>query len=375
METEAFAIAFSERLQAEAIKEVSLKIKLIFPKKIDYLIILSTPDYHPANILKTVNLTLKPRRILGIQSPFLIFEDKLITKGIVVCCINKEGVEFTEAFSKATGAQEIESFLISSFKKLRRQDYAFFSFISSQIDPTAYLRGVRLALGRFFELLGCGFTKKYSYHNSQIINNAPNEGLMNIAIKGLRVRSLRLGGYVPLGKPFTITKTTPNRDVIIEINHQPAINIYQHYLEEKFDLFIKNHLFAFYPLGISTGGSLRLINILDRLEDGSLICRGEAREGGIGYVMFLDAAVPLERLKDKLAPLRNNRQGLTFVINSLTRKKTLGESAKQEIVSIKKTLGDNSKVIGLYTDYSFVSDKETGNIDIETGNLLITTWE
>ncbi len=375
METETFAIAFSERPQTEAIKEVALKIKLVFPKKIDYLIILTTPDYHPANILKTVNLTLKPKRILGIQSPLLIFEDKLITKGVVACCINKEGVEFNEAFSKATGIEEIESFLISSFKKLRRQDYAFFSFVASGIDPTAYLRGVRLALGKFFELLGGGFTKKYSSSNPQIINNTPNEGLINIAIKGLRVRSLRLGGYVPLGKPFTITKTTSNRDVIIEIDNQPAINIYQHYLEEKFEPFVKNRLFSFYPLGISTGGSLRLINILDRLEDGSLICRGEAKEGGTGHIMFLDAAVPSETLKDKLAPLRNNGQGLTFIINSLTRKKTLGEGAKQEIASIKRTLGDKSKVIGLYADYSFVFDKESGDIDIETGNLLITMWE
>jgi len=372
---ETFAIAFSEREQAEAIKEISLKVKLVFPKKIDYLIILFTPDYNPKNLLRTINLTLKPKKILGLQSPFLIFEGKVVSKGVVACCINKDEMELHETFSKATDSQEIESFLISSFKRLKRRDFSFFAFISPQVNPATYIRGVKMSLGKFFELLGAGFTKRYSSYNSQIVNNDLSDGLVSVALKGLKIRSLRLGGYVPLGKPFTITKTTTNRDIIMEIDNQPAINIYKHYLQEKFKIFVKNHLFSFYPLGISTNGSFRLINIVDYLEDGSLMCVGEVKEKEHGHVMFLDSTLFVKNLKDKLAPLRNNGQTLTFIINSLTRKKTLGEGAKKEIAVIKETLGDKSKVVGLYADYSFFSDKEKGNIDIETGNLLVTMWE
>ena len=375
MDKKTFAIAFSEREQAEAIKEISLKVKLVFPKKVDYLIILFTPDYNPKNLLGTISLTLKPKKILGLQSPFLIFEDKVVSKGVVACCINKDGMELHETFSKATNPEEIESFLISSFKKLKRKDFSFFSFISRQVNPTTYIRGVKMSFGKFFKLLGAGFTKQYSSYNSQIVNNDLSDGLVNIAIKGLEIRSLRLGGYVPLGKPFTITKTTTNRDIIMEIDNQPAINVYKHYLQEKFTTFVKNHLFSFYPLGISTNGSLRLINIVDCLEDGSLICVGEVREKDYGHIMFLDSTLFIKNLEDKLSALRNNGQALTFIINSLTRKKTLGEGAKREMAAIKETLGDKSKVIGLYADYSFSSDKEKGDIDIESGNLLITMWE
>lgn len=375
MDKETFAIAFSEREQTEAIKEISLKVKSVFPKKIDYLIILFTPDYNPKNLLRTINLTLKPKKILGLQSPFLIFEDKVISKGVVACCVNKDGTELHEAFSKAANPQEIESFLISSFKRLKRGDFSFFSFVSPQVNPVAYIRGVKMSLGKFFELLGAGFTKRYSSYNSQIVGNNLGDGLVSVALKGLKIRSLRLGGYVPLGKPFTITKTTTNRDIIMEIDNQPAINIYEHYLQEKFKTFVRNHLFSFYPLGINTNGSLRLINIVDCLEDGSLMCVGEVKERESGHIMFLDSTLFVKNLKEKLAPLRNNGQALTFIINSLTRKKTLGEGAKREIAAIKETLGDKSKVIGLYADYSFFSDKEKGDIDIETGNLLVTMWE
>ena len=375
MEKETFAIAFSDKRQSEAIKEISLKIKLIFPKKIHYLIILSTPGYHPSSILKTIDLTLRPHQILGIQSPFLIFEDKVISKGVVACCINKEGVEFNETFSKATDSQEIESFLISSFRKLRRKDFSFLSFVSSQVDPSTYLRGIKMSLGKFFELLGGGFLKKYSPHNSQIVNNISGEGLINIAVKGLRINSLKIGGYAPLGKPFTITKTTTNGDIIMEINNQPAVNIYRRYLEEKFKVFMKSHLFSFYPLGIHIDGSFKLLNIVDSLEDGSLVCMERVKEGNSGHIMFLDNTLSLKNLEDKLAPLRNDRQGLTFIINSLPRKSILGGASKKETALIKKILGDESKIIGLYTDYSFFANREKGRVDIETGNLLITMWK
>jgi len=46
--------------------------------------------------------------------------------------------------------------------------------------------------------------------------------------------------------------------------------------------------------------------------------------------MFLDSSLFIENLKTTLAPLRNNGQTLIFIINSLTRKKTLGEEAKKK---------------------------------------------
>ena len=78
MNKEEFAIAFSEKEQAEAIREVSLKIKSIFPKDISNILILFTPEYQPRTILKTITLTLNPKRILGLQAPSLIFEGRIV---------------------------------------------------------------------------------------------------------------------------------------------------------------------------------------------------------------------------------------------------------------------------------------------------------
>ena len=101
MNKEDFAIAFSQKEGEGAIKEVSLKIKRIFPKRIDYLILLFTPHYTPSHILKTVNFTLKPKKLFCLEAPWLIFEDKSVQKGVVACCLNKKELFSHEVFLKA----------------------------------------------------------------------------------------------------------------------------------------------------------------------------------------------------------------------------------------------------------------------------------
>lgn len=369
-----FSIELSQKTQDEAIKDISLKIKLKFPKSIANLIILFTPEYSASNILKILKLTLKPQQILGLQSPYLIFEDKIIQKGIVACCINKEGVELKEDFLKAENLENAEKFLSSFFKKLKGKDFHFFSFISAKVNSFLFLRSMRLSLGKIFSFLGAGFTNSYSLGDSQIVTNTTGDGLIAFALRGLKVNTFRLGGYLPLGKPFTITKTA-SQSVIREINGRPAMDVYKRYLEERFKTFLKNKLFRLYPLGIKNKDSLKLIHITDFLDDGSLACVGQVHVGDCGHIMLLDSALLLEDMAKRLKPLVGKGQGLAFIINSLPRKKILKDSAQDEIKLMKQILSDKIKVIGLYSDYHLCSDQQKGDIDIETADALITLWQ
>jgi hypothetical protein len=375
MKQEEFAIAVSEKEQEDAIREVSLKIKAIFPKHIGHLIILFTPGYNPANILRNINFTLKPHKILGLSAPFLIFEGKIIQKGIIACCINKEPLESEEAFLKKGESRDLKEIMEASFKKIKRGDFFFLSFLSPPVDPSAYLRSTRMALGRILNLLGAGYINKYSASGYQIVNNFLCEGMISLALKGLKINPLKLGGYIPLGKQFTITKANASRGIIREINREPAVNIYKHYLEEKFETFIKNHLFSFYPLGIKNNGKIQLVNVLDALEDGSLLCLGEIRDGSCGNIMFLDSGILSEEIEKKLKTVKTKEAGLVFIINSLARKRILRETADKEVRSIKQALGNRSRVIGLYSDYYLFPDEERGEINIETSDILVSFWQ
>ena len=375
MKARDFTIAFSDREQEDAVKEISLKIKSLFPKDIKHLIILYTPQYHPASILKTINLTLKPEQTLGLQAPFLIFEDKIISKGVAACCLNKETLEIKSPSSKYEPSKEVQSILNNFFKKLRGKGYYFFSFVSAQLNLLSYLTEIKLSLGKIFNFLGAGYVKQYSSYDPQIANNNLNDGLTSFAVKGVHMDALRLEGYAPLGKPFKITKVAPGRNLLMEIDGQPAVNIYRYYLEEKFDTFMKNRLFAFYPLGIKSDGTLRLVKVIESLEDGSLVCLGELKENISGNIMFLDSDLLFRNVQNKLLPLAGEEGGLVFIINSLSRKKILKEAAEEEVKIIKKTLGNRFKILGIYSDYYFFSDNEKGDINAETGNLLLTVWQ
>lgn len=375
MKTQDFTIAFSQLEQEEAVKEISLKIKLLFPKQIKCLIILYTPQYHPANILKTVRLTLKPNQIVGIQSPLLIFEGSIISKGIVACCLNKESLDMKSSFLASRQIKDTSTVLNTFFKELRGKKYHFFSFVSANIELLSYLKEMKSSLGKIFNFSGAGYTKRYSSYNTYILDNNINDYSVNFAIKGTQIDFVRLEGFTTLGKSFKITKISPERNILMEIDNQPAVNIYRYYLEEKFDTFIKNRLFTFYPLGIKSDGTLRLIKVLESLEDGSLLCLGELKEKTDGNIMFLNTDSLLKKTQNMLLPFTNEEGGLVFIVNSLSRKKILIESAEEEIKTIKKILGDKFKILGIFSDYYLFSDYEKGDINAETGNILLTIWQ
>ncbi|MDD4183497.1 MAG: FIST C-terminal domain-containing protein [Candidatus Omnitrophica bacterium] len=372
---EKFAIAHSEKKGEEAAKEVSLKIKSVFPKAVKDVFLFFTPQYNPQEALKTINFTLKPRRVIGLQSPFLNFEDKILEEGMVAFVINKEQVELKEVFVKEDTAQKIESALRMSLKDYSYEKEFIFSFLSHNFNYRNYLRGLELAAGKSFNVFGAGYIRKYAARNYQIVNNTVTEGLVNIIGGGIKETSLSIAGFIPLGKPFTITKIMAQRSIIMEINGKPAINIYKDYLEDKSDTFIKNYLFSLYPLGVYYNGDMHLINVIECLKDGSLACIGNLKENVEGHIMFFHSQALFDELKKKLEIIKSHGEGLVFMVNSMLRKKILRDYAHEESYAIKQLLGDKFKVIGIYADYSFFSEPERREINLEAGNILMTLWK
>lgn len=372
---EKFAVALSEKDQKDAIKEISLRIKSIFPKTIKYILLFFTPHYKSAGFFETIDLTLKPQMILGIQAPLLIFDDRVIEKGVIGCCLNKPETILKEIFINNDEPQNIEQSLRIALQKFRHDKQFIFSFLSSQINPAAHLKGLTRTFGNAFNIYGAGFTKKYAEKNYQIFNKTVTEGSLNVVGKGLEITSIKIDGFLPLGKPFMITRVIKDQNVIMEINKKPAIDFYKNYFEEKFDILKNNNLFGLYPLGIKQGKETHLINVIKCLEDGSLLCVGEVKENVYAHLMLLHPQSLFQSLENKLTNLKNDGEGLIFMVNSLPRKKILQEYAQQEIYAINQILKDKFKIIGIYSDYSFFSDKEIRKINIETGHLLITVWK
>lgn len=375
MKQEDFTIALSQREREEAIKEVSLKVKLVFPKNINYLLVLFTPHYNPAGIIEGIHLTLKPKKIIGLQSPFLIFQDKIIEKGVVACCINKQGVTSKAVVLKSEQTHEIETLLRLFFQRPQHEECFLLSLLAPGLNPYDYLNGVRFSLGTAFPIFGIGYISQHTSHIYQIIDDTVNDGSASVAMEGLNIHTTKIEGYTPLGKPFVITKALPEKGIIMEINGQPAIRLYRHYLQEKFDTFIKNNLFTFYPLGIKSEGTFSHLQVIRYLEDGSLLCVGEVKEKAYGHIMTLDESLAIDSIHNKLSLFDYTSEGLVFIINSLARKRILKSGAPEEVAIIRQKLHKNLQIMGVFCDYALSPDRERGAIAMDTNNMLLTLWQ
>jgi hypothetical protein len=369
-----FVTAASEKNGEEAVKEVSLKIKAVFPRAAKHILVFYTPHYQPLTILKTIQYTLKPDFLTGVEAPALIFEDNIIEKGIVACCINNEKAFLKNTLIKNTSSADIELAMRKALHDFAGEKHFVFSFIPPHFNYSQAISGLKIALGKNFNMSGAGYVKKYAPRTFNIIDKTVDEGMLNILGRGLDVESYKISGFMPLGKPFTITKVLARSNVITEINNQPAINIYKKYLEEKFDAFKKNRLFPIYPLRVMEEGKARLVSVLDSLEDGSLVCMEEVKENCRANLTILHPPSLFEKLEYELEPLKNSTGGLLFITNSFIRKKILKDNAQEELRLINKHLGQSFKIIGIYSDYCFCPSYETGEVGIENGPLLLSAW-
>ena len=368
-----FAIALSEKGNEDAAKEISLKIKSVFAHSVKYVLLFYTPHYQAHSIAKTLQFTLNPEGLFGITSPLLIFEGRLIEKGIIACCINKKEAQLKGAVLKEKSGA-LSSWLGNTVKEFGSKKNNLLSLFSGQGQRLECLRELNSALAQGLDVLGAGYIKKGTATYLQIANTA-SPGDLNIISKGLNINNFRLEGYLALGKPFTITKVVGKSEIIAEINNEPAINIYRHYLEEKFEIFKNKRLFLYYPLGTEKNKKTRLISIRDYLEDGSLICTGTVKEGDNAQILLLQADSFLESLKKELNTIGKSSEGVAFMINSLVRKKILTPvAAEEELRWVRKYLSEQFSFFGIYADYSFLADRKNKEIEIEAASSLMTLW-
>jgi hypothetical protein len=81
-----------------------------------------------------------------------------------------------------------------------------------------------------------------------------------------------------------------------------------------------------------------------------------------------------ENLMANLGEKKNDQEGLVFIINSLNRRKILGQNSAKEIENIKEVIFPKKEMFGIYSDYYLFPDPQTQDISIESGGLLLNVW-
>jgi len=365
-----FAIAFSENLDEKvAIREIALRIKSFLPRHVDFIIVFFTSHYHLSYLHSLITDMLRPRHIMCIEAPLVVYEGRVFSQGVVALAILFSPKKYYFEASKESTQEEVEL----SLRKLTR-NIPFFSFILSFLsakDLHSFLIGVKLGLGRNERFLGA--VSKNESGVCQILDERVYGKVAFIGWdKEVEVKHKKISGFIPLGKFFTFTKIDKKRKIILEIDNRPAFSIYKKYLGERIDIFKKRKFFYLYPLGVKINNLYRLITITDVLDDESLVFRGEVKKGERGNIMILRREVfqkEIEELSEEFSSYR-----LMLLVGSLLREKILREKLKEEVLLFKKKLPSVS-FIGLYSDYYVDFDAYLKRFIIEEGNLHLLLFK
>jgi hypothetical protein len=222
------------------------------------------------------------------------------------------------------------------------------SGIDKRLDPGVILACASAADDLYFQ-------KTFQFYNDEILTDAMPGALFCGEIRaGVGTKH----GWAPVGRPRIVTRSSGR--IVYQLDHRPAVSIYEDFLGLKRDELIQESLASVtltYPLGTAIRGhSEYLLRDAVRVgRAGSLICTGNVLEGSEvrlmigGYESALEAAQ--QAACDARDRLRGARLKGALVFSSVARQKMLGSEFQGEIDVIRDALGGSGVRFGGFYSY------------------------
>ncbi len=221
------------------------------------------------------------------------------------------------------------------------------------------VRGIQKIMGISTPLVGGSagddfkFKQTYQYYNASVESGCVvGAGISGRFTFGIGVRH----GWKPIGIARKATKSDGAR--LYELDHKPAIEIYEDYFGKKADDLRKEPLARMaitYPLGMRIPKSDEYL-IRDPItveKDGSIICAAEIPKDSEIKLMIggRDIAIQAagEAAQMAVRQMKGKKFSLAIIFNCIAREKVLGRRAGDEIMAIRKKIGMKVPLIGFYT--------------------------
>ena len=330
----------------------------------DLVIVFASVSYEQDKVLAGVRSVSKQALVVGSSTAGEITTDGPSKKhSVAVMALRSSSVKFyagvgenIAANPRAAGKASADAVKNQSKEKLA----AVMMFTDVLVGNGAdVVRGVLDSLGEHFPIIGGASGDDFQFKKTyQYLNDKAYSGV----VVGLGfVGNLKIGigvkhGWIPIGFPLKVTKSEGS--VLHELNHKPAISIYEDYFgpetasQLKFEVLAK--LAITYPLGIKTAGSEEML-IRDPItvdDTGSITCAAEIPEGSEVQLMIgsREEAVKVAKQagEEAMSELGGTPKAV-IIFNCIARSKLFGERAGDEITAIQEAVGKDIPLIGFYT--------------------------
>lgn len=184
------------------------------------------------------------------------------------------------------------------------------------------------------------------------------------------------GGWDLFGPERLITRSQGN--VLYELNHKPALQLYKDYLGDLASGLPGTALH--FPLAIrhSQQDTKRLVRTILAIDEGanSLTFAGDMPEGAYAQFMRANFDRLIEGASDAAAlaaaPGKDSAPILSIAISCVGRRIVLGERTEEEVEATFDVLPAGAKQIGFYS-YGEISPYATGHCDLHNQTMTLTT--
>ncbi|MFH1413923.1 MAG: FIST N-terminal domain-containing protein [Candidatus Omnitrophota bacterium] len=352
----------------------TLAITNIPEQDIDLAILFSTVNLTNLSLIKTISAALgMDVPIVGCSGAAVISNQGIFKHGLTLLLLhlpnnvflNTASITDIKAKTALRAGEELGQKLLYGFRNVTRDLSIIFS--DGLIEENSKLvYGLQERLGRSFPLIGASasddlmFKRTYLYHNQQIFS----DGACGVLFGGKLNFGLGINhGWKPLGKPREVTKCDGN--IVYEIDNAPAVKLYEEYFACDLKELRKklNYISILYPIGVFLPGEEEYLlrNLLSIRDDGSLIFQGNVPQGSMIRLMIGTKESCLNATKHAVEQAQKNlyisktgqrtKDGTNFVLvfDSVSRYILLRRDAEKELDIIKKSLGQDIPIIGIYT--------------------------
>jgi|KNS7NT10metaT_FD_contig_71_287733_length_3381_multi_3_in_0_out_0_3 hypothetical protein len=272
---------------------------------------------------------------------------------------------------------EVGKKLIEQFDQ-KNLKHVFIISDGSYINGSQLTIGINSASSSNLLVTGalCGDAARFEKTLSSY-NENPKEGeIVAIGLYGetLEVSFATNGGWAPFGPERLVTKSEDN--ILYEIDHKPALDLYKTYLGSKSKELPGAALL--YPLNIKSKDSNKsivrtILNINE--EDNSMILAGDIIEGSQVQLMMtnVDSIVnAAETGAEHALKTRNNKPELALLVSCIGRKLVLDQRVEEEVEEVIEVIGNNALVSGFYSYGEIAPFEDEKDCQLHNQTIAIT---
>ena len=320
---------------------------------------------HPS-VLKTANNLLGEIPILGCSSLGIMTNQGVFKHGFAILLVslsqqtffNVAAIKDINKKNPLLSGKELGDKLLFGFKNVPRG----LSIILSDMlitEGTHLINGLQESLGKSFPLIGASASdnfknhKTYQYLNQEMLTESCSGILFGGKFNfGFGIKH----GWFALGKMRCVTSCSGN--VIKEIDGLAAVKLYEDYFAKNtLDLAKElRRISIYYPLGIYLPGEKEYLlrNIISIKDDGSLVTQGDIPQNSKIRLMISTQdsrlAAAVAACEEAKRNLGTQKIKFLIVFVSAARFSILGRQNNIELCVIKDVFGENTPLIGIYTN-------------------------